>query len=124
MYRTLSYTQHEKDMKKVRNDVILILIFVFVTAVSAVLYFSFQQDGSRAVVIQNGREFAAYSLNDNITREITDGTNTNVLVIEDGKARVLQATCPDKICVNHRPVSKAGETIVCLPAKLVIEIRK
>jgi hypothetical protein len=44
------------------------------------------------------------------------------LVIKDGKAFIQNADCPDKICAEHKPISKTGETIVCLPHKLVIEI--
>ena len=109
-------------MKKVRNDIILILIIAIMTVVSALLYFSLQQDGKNVSVIKNGKQIAVYSLQENITVPITDDNNANILAIENGKAYISQATCPDKICVNHRPVSKTGETIVCLPAKLVIEI--
>ncbi len=33
-----------------------------------------------------------------------------------------EADCPDKVCVGMRRISKSGETIVCLPHKLVIAI--
>jgi hypothetical protein len=32
------------------------------------------------------------------------------------------SNCPDKICDGHSKVSYKGETIVCLPHKVVIEI--
>ena len=46
----------------------------------------------------------------------------NLLVIQDGKADVTEASCPDGICVNHRAISKQGQSIVCLPNKVVVEI--
>ena len=45
-----------------------------------------------------------------------------VLVIKDGKAEMKSAICPDKICVKHRPIDKSGQTIVCLPEKIVVKI--
>ena len=111
-------------MKRLRNDIILILIIIVVALVSAFLYFSLQTEGTCVSVIKNGNQVAVYSLKENLNVPISDEKNTNILVIENGKAYVAQATCPDKICVNHRPVSKVGETIVCLPAKLVLEINK
>jgi hypothetical protein len=48
--------------------------------------------------------------------------NENVLVMEDGVAFVEKANCRDKICVEHKPVSQKGESIICLPHKVVIEI--
>ena len=47
---------------------------------------------------------------------------TNRLVIEDGTARMEWADCPDQICVNHRPVSSGGESIICLPNKVVVSV--
>ena len=46
-----------------------------------------------------------------------------VLVIEDGKAYMEEADCPNQICVHHSPVSHKGETIVCLPNRVVIEVQ-
>ena len=33
------------------------------------------------------------------------------------------ADCPDKICVNHRSISRDGEGIICLPNQTVVTIR-
>ena len=52
-----------------------------------------------------------------------EGTWHNILVIKDGRADMTDADCPDRICVNHRPVSQEGETIVCLPHKVVVEVK-
>ena len=46
----------------------------------------------------------------------------NIIIIKDGKASMAKADCPDKICVNHAAISKKGETIVCLPHKVVVEV--
>ena len=32
------------------------------------------------------------------------------------------ADCPDKICINMGTIRKKGQTIICLPHKLVVEI--
>ena len=111
-------------MKKLRNDVILISSILIITVISAFLYFSMQKGGNNVAVIKNGEQIAVCSLKENLTLPITDDNHTNMLVIKDGKAYISQANCPEKICVNHRPVSKTGEAIVCLPAKLMIEITK
>lgn len=46
----------------------------------------------------------------------------NVIMYREGKISMIAANCPDKICVHHIAVSSAGESIICLPHKLVIEI--
>ena len=62
------------------------------------------------------------SLNDNITKKIETKYGTNVVSVKDKAVFVSNADCPDKICVKHREISRVGETIVCLPHKLVVEI--
>lgn len=42
--------------------------------------------------------------------------------ISDGKVRVLDSTCPDKLCVHQGWISNVGETIVCLPNRITISI--
>lgn len=47
----------------------------------------------------------------------------NLVEIGDEKVRVVEADCPDKIDVKKGYISKIGETIVCLPNKMIIEIK-
>lgn len=47
----------------------------------------------------------------------------NLIEIGDESVRVIDADCPDKIDVKQGSISKIGETIVCLPHKLVLEIK-
>lgn len=47
----------------------------------------------------------------------------NLIEIGDEQVRVIEADCPDKIDVKQGYISKIGETIVCLPNKLVVEIK-
>ena len=43
--------------------------------------------------------------------------------IKDGKVTMKEADCRDQICADHKAIEKSGETIVCLPHKVVIEIK-
>ena len=53
----------------------------------------------------------------------TPNAEYNVFVCTDNEIHMLQSSCPDKICVNHSAISNTGENIICLPHKLVIEIK-
>ena len=95
--------------KSYKNDIFLILFFLIIGLGT----FSFMQlhgkSGALVKVRVNNKEFGSYSLNKNQT-------------IKNGKVSMIKADCPDKICVNHAAISKKGETIVCLPHKVVIEV--
>ena len=60
---------------------------------------------------------------ENIQRiEIPGKVGKCILVISDGKADMESADCPNQICVHHSAISHTGETIVCLPNRVVIEV--
>lgn len=106
-----------------RNDMILLAGILIVVALFAALFMLTRKEGAYATVLKDGKEIARYSLGEDQKIPISDGeTMTNLLVIKDGKAFMEAAICPDQICVDHRAISKSGETIVCLPQKLVILI--
>jgi hypothetical protein len=48
----------------------------------------------------------------------------NVMIVDDNRVNIIDADCPDKVCVNHSSIENVGETIICLPHKLVVEIKK
>lgn len=114
-----------KINKKTKNDIILVAV-ILVVAAAALLFFNFtKQEGSTVVVKIDGVQTESYPLSESRVVEIKSGKNgefTNTLVIENGKAYVSEADCPDKICCGYRAISYSGETIVCLPHKVVIEI--
>ena len=48
--------------------------------------------------------------------------NYNVVVITSEGTYIEEANCPDQICVNWGKINRPGQTIVCLPHRLVISI--
>ena len=63
------------------------------------------------------------TFNEEITASIyTSYENYNVITVDNGKVSVTATDCPDKICKNHKEISKEGESIICLPHKLIIEL--
>lgn len=114
-----------KINKKIKNDIILVAVILAIAAAGLIIATLTRQEGSMVIVKIDGVQTQSYSLHENRTVEIITGDNDeflNTLVIEDGKAYISQADCPDKICQEHRAISYSGETIVCLPHKIVIEI--
>jgi len=112
-------------MKK--NDMILIGVILglaLVVYLGMLLFQGANTHDAEAVVLIDGVEYGSFPLDtDTVERiELPDGSY-NVLEIKEGKADVTEASCPDGICVNHRPVSKQKQSITCLPNRLVVEIR-
>ena len=94
-------------------------IILIAAAILAFQFFS-QSDGEHRVeVTVDGESFGTYDLSEDQTVEIND---TNRLIIEGGEARMEWADCPDQVCVNHRAVERDGESIICLPNKVVVSV--
>lgn len=66
----------------------------------------------------DGKEFGTYSLDKDQVIHIGD---TNVCEIKNGKATMIEATCPDHYCMKQKAVDEHGGSIICLPNKVVIE---
>lgn len=85
----------------------------------------FQKPGQAVRIYIDGEIVGEYELSESYQLEIRSGendANTNTMQIENGQVTVTHSNCKDQICVEHWPISKEGETIVCLPHKLVISI--
>ncbi len=110
------------ERKKIRNDIILAVCVLAASLIALAAFFFVRAHGSYAVVFIDGKETARYSLSENAEIEIRSANGVNTLKIENGKASVISASCHDGICTKHRAVQYGGESIVCLPNKLVIRI--
>lgn len=109
----------------VRNDLLLIIALLLVAAVGTLYLFVFRTSGDAIKVSVDGKTYATYPLSKNITDDICTGENgehLNRLIIQDGKAYIEEATCPDGICVDHLPIFRNGESIVCLPHRVVVTV--
>ncbi len=109
------------ERKKILLRILPLVVFI-ILAIILFFLLSNKEEGDRVRVMINGEKEAEYSLDKDITVSLNGGTNT--LIIKDGKARISEADCPDKICVSQGWVSRMGECITCLPNKLVVEVIK
>lgn len=60
------------------------------------------------------------SVDDEYTFQTDKGSNT--VEVRNGAVSMKSADCPDKVCVRMGTKNRNGETITCLPHKLVIEV--
>ena len=116
---------HTSKRKKMRNDLILIVALLAVVGVAALVFALTRTQGDRVVVTVDGDIYGSYSLSRDTEVDILTGEDQgqlNRLIIKNGEAFVVTATCPDGICAAHKPISYDGESIICLPHKVVITV--
>ncbi len=105
-------------MKK--RDYILIASILIVAVAFFLIVELTKEEGAGVTVKVDGIKVAEYSLTADGTYPLNGGTN--ILVIENGKAYLTDANCPDKLCVHQGKISRTGETITCLPNKLTVTV--
>ncbi len=129
-----------------KADIILLVVLVVIgLAASAVLAMSRTEAGKNAKVVieSNGKTYAEYSLyaDETVTvpapkqfavdaPDVSDPEASadarydyyNVVKISGGEVSVTEASCKNQVCVKHGSITHVGETIVCLPNRLVVRI--
>ena len=127
MNHTSKHTPTVKhDGRIFKNDLIFILSLLTALALLGLGFLMFRAQGDSVEVRVDGQITAKYPLSVDRTVEIVtgkEGEQHNLLVLQNGEARVSQASCPDGICAAHRPISRRGESIACLPHRVVITVR-
>lgn len=104
-------------MLKKGDIIIIISVLALIIASSALLFFG--KDGGRTVTVKENNEVVYKgSLYENKVIELKG----NTVEIKDGAVTVTNADCKNQICVNHAAIAKKGESIICLPNKVIAEI--
>lgn len=110
-----------EEKRRKRNDIILIVIIIAVILGFLLLRLVLGNREPEIVKIKvDGNVTGTYSLNKDRIIEINEGSN--ILVIKDKKVYMKEASCPDQICVKHKPIDSNLESIICLPNKVVVEV--
>ena len=106
--------------KKILADVLLICALLAV-ALSVFLITELSRgEGAEVVVSIDGEEVARYPLDEDGEYSLNGGTN--IMVVSEGEAYIREASCPDGLCVGQGRISRTGQTVVCLPNRLMLEI--
>lgn len=111
-------------MKK--GDFILIFSLLGVFTISFFYINSkFFYSNDKYISVQvNGREIKKITFgNEKKVYPIRTSFGLNILEVDEFGVRVIEASCPDKLDVKFGKIDKVGQAIICLPNRLVVEIK-
>lgn len=107
-----------------KGDLIIVLSLLLLSCLIFVGIKVFSSNGNYVEIEQNGKIIAQLDINEDTSFDIVSGDKaTNTVVIKGSAVTVINADCPDKICQKHAPITKTGESIVCLPNKVFVTIK-
>ena len=105
-----------------RNDVILIVVIIFLCLGVVAFQKLTQKEGSRVVITVNGEVYDTLELQEDTVYTVKIKDSYNTFQIKDGYVDMIDASCPDQLCVRQADIHYNHETIVCLPNRVVIEV--
>ena len=117
---------HRAPAKSLWNKKDLLFIAAILLAASLAFFFFRPQPSeslSRAEISVDGKAVMELDLSEDQVLTVDGaGGGYNRIQVRDGAVSVLEASCPDKVCVHTGTVRYPGETIVCLPNRMIITV--
>lgn len=113
-------TEKTKKSLPFRRDLFLILLLLVLSLALLLSFFLTRREGEWVTVTVDGVTVGVYSLSVDGAYPLNGGTN--LLIIEDGSARMEEANCPDATCVRTGRIRHTGERIVCLPNRITVTV--
>ena len=89
----------------------------------AILLNAIHSDSNLVTISVDGDIYEKVDLSKDREFLIKTNHGTNKIQVLDGKISVIDATCPDKLCVRHGELNNKFDAIVCLPNRVVIEYK-
>ena len=114
-------------MLKTRTWIILIAAAAAVLALLSWLLLTNRREGTVVEVIQDGvvlRQIDLSAVTGEYSFEVEwPGGGSNTVRVQPGRICVSAADCPDKICIAQGWLSDQAAPVVCLPHRLVIQVK-
>lgn len=108
-------------MKK--KDLILIgMLFLLALVLGGAVWLFHEPGGEKVRITLDGEEYAVLLLSEEQMFDIDTQYGHNRICIQDGCVVMEEADCPDGYCRKQGAIKTSGQSIVCLPHRLVVEI--
>ncbi|MCP5454745.1 MAG: NusG domain II-containing protein [Thermotogae bacterium] len=110
-------------MKTVRKNDFYIIIFIIILALSVLIINKIiSSHGITGYEIYyDGRKVAEITKEGRTDIKDPDGEHMLYVEFYEGKVRVTESTCPDKVCEHMGWVEDTGRDIICVPNKVIIK---
>ena len=106
--------------KKRRADLIVIASLLLLALALYLILGALRTVGGEVVVRVDGVETERHALTEDGTYPLNGGSN--ILVIGEGQAWLIEAKCPDLLCVRQGKIRYTGQSIICLPNRLTVTV--
>ena len=106
-----------------RFDVYIIIAVVAFRGFLLAMFAMQPNDNQEVIISLKGEEYARIDMDgQEHVFEIETQLGYNKIIVDKDGVHIEEADCPDHDCVEVGTISKVGQSIICAPHYLVIEI--
>lgn len=107
----------KKDLKLIIVVLVAILGFYLVNLIVN------SKKGTSVEVYVDNKLYKTIDINDEVEFKIKGKNGYNIVRVHDKGVEMVEASCPDKVCVHTGFINKPSQSIVCIPNKVTIKIK-
>lgn len=109
-------------MKKSTKVLALCFSAAAIAAAAGIIYLNTKDTGKKiACIYEDGTLVHKIDLT-SVRNAYTIELDGNIIFVENGQISVIEADCPDKLCIKQGAISNGARPIVCLPNNVVIKL--
>ncbi len=111
---------------KIKKADIILAIVIAIVGIAASLYLTFSDvpvKNGKVVIHQNNKVYGEYSLYEDRVITVKDDDHINKITIKNGNVQMTFSNCKNQDCVKQGTIDDSSKSIVCLPHKVVVEIK-
>ncbi|MBQ4526896.1 MAG: NusG domain II-containing protein [Clostridia bacterium] len=109
-------------MKKSTKILAACFSIAAITAAAGIIYLNVRDgNGKYACIFEDGVLVHKIDLT-RVSKPYTLEMDGNIILVEKGQISIVEADCPDKLCIKQGAIQDGARPIVCLPNNVVIKI--
>ena len=115
----------QPDLKPKPMDALVVLFVIVLAVVTAVFVYGKSGEAALTATVKHRGEIVAQVALDTLTEDkiiTVDGKyHLTVTLTKDGAA-VTESDCPGQDCLHTGRITRAGQSIVCLPEQVIVTL--
>lgn len=110
-------------------DIVIIIALIIISFIPELVFgisMGYKYDMTYAEITVGGKFYSKIPLSAHKGEDIIDidlDGHRNKIIIKDDTIRMIEADCPDSLCIYQGEIKRVGQSLVCLPNKVMIEIK-
>lgn len=104
-----------------KGDVVIIACLCVICVLLFIPSFASSEDNT-AYIYLDGELFEQISMN-SVSKDYTLSVGGCELQISSDGIEFISSSCPDKLCIKKGKLTRSGDTMACVPNKVVVSIK-